>query len=133
MPKLFVSITAARYSRLVRSRVSLLGVAFTAGSLPPHSGISPEAGGSGDPSFLINFFSRSSPQGYDHFMSSFLVLEICLLLLSSDGERAGWNHFLHSDSVEDEGDNYDVSILTSITWRFLFPDGDIKMEMVSPP
>jgi hypothetical protein len=66
-------------------------------------------------------------------MSSFLVLEICLLLLSSDDERAGWNHFLHSDSVEDEGDNYDVSILTSITWRFLFPDGDIKMEMVSPP
>jgi hypothetical protein len=66
-------------------------------------------------------------------MSSFLVLEIYLLLLSGDDERAGWNRFLHGGSVEDEGDNYGVSILTSMTWRLLFPDGDIKVEVVSPP
>ena len=37
-------------------------------------------------------------------------------------------------AVEDEGDNYDVSILTGLTtWRLLFPDGNIKVEMVSPP
>ena len=35
-------------------------------------------------------------------------------------------------AVEDEGDNYGVSIFTGITtWRLLFPDGDIKVEMVS--
>jgi hypothetical protein len=52
---------------------------------------------------------------------------ICLLLLSGDGERAGWNRFLH-------GDNYSVSILTGImTWRLLFLGGDIKAEMVLPP
>ena len=55
------------------------------------------------------------------------------LLLSDDSERAGWNCFLHGGSVKDEGDNYGVSILTSMTWRLLFLDGDIKMEMVSPP
>ena len=68
-------------------------------------------------------------------MPSFLVLGIYLLLLSGDDERAGagWNHFLHDGSVEDEGDNYSVSILTSMIWRLLFPDGDIKAEMVSPP
>ena len=65
-------------------------------------------------------------------MPRFLVLGI-YLLLSGDGERAGWNRFLHGDSVEDEGDNYDVSILTGMTWRLLFLDGDIEAEMVSPP
>jgi len=62
-----------------------------------------------------------------------LVLGIYLLLLSGNGERAEWNRFLHGVSVED-GDNYDVSILTGMMiWRLLFPDGDIKAEMVSPP
>nr|AWA45070.1 hypothetical protein SO33D14_000009 [Saccharum officinarum] len=62
-------------------------------------------------------------------MLSLLVLGI-YLLLSGDGERAEWNHFLHGGSVKDEGDNYGVSILTSITWRLLFPNGDIKGEMI---
>ena len=63
-------------------------------------------------------------------MASFLVLEI--YLLSGGGKRAGWNRFLHGGSVEDEGDNCGVSILTSImTWRLFFLDGDIKEEMVS--
>jgi hypothetical protein len=53
--------------------------------------------------------------------------------LSGNDERAWWNRFLHVGSVEDEDDNYGVSILTSMTWRLLFLDGDIKMEMVSPP
>jgi hypothetical protein len=55
-------------------------------------------------------------------MPSFFVLRIyLLLLLSDDGERARWNHFLHGGSVEDEGDNYGVSILTGMTiWRLLF-------------
>jgi hypothetical protein len=66
-------------------------------------------------------------------MPSFLVLGIYLLLLSSNGERAGWNRFLHGGSVEDEDDNYDVSILTSMIWRLLFSDDDIKAEMVLPP
>ena len=67
-------------------------------------------------------------------MPSFFVLEIyLLLLLSSDDERAGWNRFLHDVSVEDEDDNYGVNILTSITWRLLFSDSDIKTEMVLPP
>jgi len=64
-------------------------------------------------------------------MPSFLVLRI-YLLLSGGGERAWWNYFLHGDSIEDEGDNYDVSILTSMTWKLLFSDGDIEEEMVSP-
>ena len=66
-------------------------------------------------------------------MPSLLVLRI-YFLLSSDGERAGWNRFLHDGSVEDGDDNYGVSILTGITAsRLLFPDGDIKAVMVSPP
>ena len=67
-------------------------------------------------------------------MPSFLVLGIyLLLLLSGDGERAGWNRFLHGGSVEDGGDNYGVSILTGMTtWRLLFPNGGIKAEMVLP-
>jgi len=66
-------------------------------------------------------------------MPSFLVLGIYLLLLSDDDERARWNHFLHGGSVEDECDNYGINILTSVTWRLLFSDDDIKTEMVSPP
>jgi hypothetical protein len=68
-------------------------------------------------------------------MPSFLVLGIYLLLfLSDDGKRARWNSFFHSGSVEDEGDNYDVSIPTGMMiWRLLFSDGDIKAKMVSPP
>jgi hypothetical protein len=68
-------------------------------------------------------------------MPNFLVLGIYLIfLLSGDGEGAGWNRFLHGGSVEDEDNNYGVSILTgTTTWRLLFPDGDIKAEMVSPP
>jgi len=49
-------------------------------------------------------------------MSSFLVLGIYfLLLLSGDDERAGWNRFLQSGFVEDQGDNYGVSILIGLT------------------
>jgi len=34
--------------------------------------------------------------------------------------------------VENVGNNYDVGILTGLTtWRFLFPGGDIKVEVVS--
>jgi hypothetical protein len=36
-------------------------------------------------------------------------------------------------SIEDKGDNHDVSISTGMTtWRLLFSDGDIKAKMVSP-
>jgi len=67
-------------------------------------------------------------------MPNLLVLMIyLLLLLSGNGERAGCNRLFHAGFVEDESDNYGVSILTSMTWRLLFPDGDIKAEMVSPP
>ena len=48
-------------------------------------------------------------------MSSFLVLRIYLQLhLSSDGDGAARNHFLHDNSVEDKDDNYSVSIFTSM-------------------
>jgi hypothetical protein len=36
-------------------------------------------------------------------------------------------------SIKDEVDNYGVNILTSMIWRLLFPNGDIKAEMVPPP
>ena len=53
---------------------------------------------------------------------------------SANSERVGWNRFLHDGSIEDAGNNYDVSILTGLTtWRLLFPDDDIKAEMVSLP
>jgi hypothetical protein len=48
-------------------------------------------------------------------MSSFLVLEIYFLLLSNDGEMAGWNRFLHGGSVEDVGNKYGVGILSGLT------------------
>jgi hypothetical protein len=42
--------------------------------------------------------------------------------------------FLYGGSIEDTGNNYGINILTGLTaWRLLFPDGDIKAEMVSPP
>jgi hypothetical protein len=69
-------------------------------------------------------------------MPNFLVLEFYLLLFlfSGDGEEEGWNRLLHDGSVEDEGDNFDVSIFFDMTtWRLLFLDGDIKTEMMSPP
>jgi hypothetical protein len=44
-----------------------------------------------------------------------------------------WNRFFYGSSVKDEDDNYGVSILTSMTWRLLLPDSNIKTEMVSPP
>jgi len=63
-------------------------------------------------------------------MPRFLVLRIYLLIffLSSNDERIGWNRFLCDGSVEDDGDNYSVSILTSMTWRLLFTDGDIDQD-----
>jgi hypothetical protein len=46
-------------------------------------------------------------------MPSFLVMGIYLLpLLFGNGEGANWNHFFYGGLVEDEGDNYSVSILT---------------------
>jgi hypothetical protein len=50
-------------------------------------------------------------------MPNFLVLEFYLLLvvLSSDGEGEGWNRLLHGGSVEDEGDNFGVSIFFDMT------------------
>jgi hypothetical protein len=66
-------------------------------------------------------------------MSSFLVLVIYFLpLLSGNGEGAWWIRFLCSGSMEDEGDNGVSNFLGSTTWRLGFPDGDIKMEMMSP-
>jgi hypothetical protein len=60
-----------------------------------------------------------------------LVLGIYFfLLLSGDGERAGWNSFLRGNSIEDVGNNYDVGTVL-MTGRPLFSDGDIKVEMVS--
>jgi hypothetical protein len=56
-----------------------------------------------------------------------------LLLLSGDGE-GGWNRLLHGGSVENDGDNFGVSIFIDMTtWRLLFPDSGIKVEMMSPP
>jgi hypothetical protein len=68
-------------------------------------------------------------------MPNFLVLEFyfLLLILSGNGKGEWWNRLLHGDFVEDEGDNFGVSIFTDMTtWRLLFPDGDIKAEMMSP-
>jgi hypothetical protein len=56
------------------------------------------------------------------------------ILLSGDGEGAGWIRFLHGDSVENEGDNYGVdNFLSMMTWRLFFPNSHIKAEMMSPP
>jgi hypothetical protein len=65
-------------------------------------------------------------------MPRFFVFGIYLLLvLSGDGVWIGWNRFLHGGSIEDEDDS---SILTDMTtWSLLFPDNDIKAEMMSPP
>jgi hypothetical protein len=65
-------------------------------------------------------------------MPNFLILEFYLLF--GDGEGKGWNRLLHRGSVEDKGDNIGVSIFIDMTtWRLLFPDDDIKTEMMSPP
>jgi hypothetical protein len=69
-------------------------------------------------------------------MLNYWVLEfyLFLLLISVDGEREGWNCFLHGSSVEDEDDNVGVSIFIDMTtWRLLLPDGGIKAKMMSPP
>jgi hypothetical protein len=67
-------------------------------------------------------------------MPNFLVLEFYLLLLSGDDEGEGWNRLLHDDSVEDEGDNFSISIFFDMmTWRLLFSDCGIKTEMMSQP
>jgi hypothetical protein len=56
------------------------------------------------------------------------------LLFFGDGEGEGWTHLLYGGSVEDEEDNFGVSIfIDTMTWRFLFSNGDIKAEMISPP
>ena len=66
---------------------------------------------------------------------NFLVLGIYLLiLLSGDSEGAGWIRFFHGGSVENEGDNYGVNnFLVMTTWRLFFSNGDIKVEIMSPP
>jgi hypothetical protein len=50
-------------------------------------------------------------------MPNFLALEfyLLLLLLSGDSEGEGWNHLLHGGSVEDEDDNFGVSIFIDMT------------------
>ena len=80
---------------------------------------------------FYKFSSRSSYLGLESLHVKFLGTGV-YLLLPDDGEGAEWIRFLHGGSVEDEGDNYDVSILTSMTWRLLFPNGGIKAEMVLP-
>ena len=66
-------------------------------------------------------------------MPSLLVLEIYfLLLLSGDGKGAGWIRLLHGGSVEDEGDTDVNNFIDLTTWRFGFPGGDIKVEMMPP-
>ena len=66
-------------------------------------------------------------------MSSLLVLEnYFLLLLSGDGKGAGWIRLLHGGSVEDEGDTDVNNFIDLTTWRFGFPGGDIKVEMMPP-
>ena len=67
-------------------------------------------------------------------MLSFLVLGIYLLLLSGEGKRARWNHFLYDGSVEDVGSNYGASNFIGMTsWILFFLDDDIKMEIMLPP
>jgi hypothetical protein len=72
------------------------------------------------------------------------------ILLSGDGEGAGWIRFLHDGSVENEDDNYGVDkflgsvenegdnygvdkFLSMMTWRLFFPNSHIKTKMMSPP
>jgi hypothetical protein len=65
-------------------------------------------------------------------VSSFFVLGIYLLLLSVEGEGVWWICFLQDDSVEDEGDNGISNFLGMTTWRLVFSNVDIKVEMMSP-
>jgi hypothetical protein len=68
-----------------------------------------------------------------HAKFLYIVFYLFFLFLSSDGEGERWNRLLHGGSVEDEGDNFSVSIFINMTtWRLLFSDGDIKAEMMSP-
>jgi len=40
---------------------------------------------------------------------------------------------INNGSVEDKDDNFDVSIFIDMTiWRLLFPDSNIKVEMMLP-
>jgi hypothetical protein len=44
-----------------------------------------------------------------------------------------WNRLLHGDSVKDKDDNFSVNIFIDMTiWRLLFPNGEIKAEMMAP-
>jgi hypothetical protein len=63
-------------------------------------------------------------------MPSILVLGI-YFFLTGDGERIGWNRFLYGGSIEDEGNNYGISILTGLIifrWRHQGGDGVAAME-----
>jgi hypothetical protein len=63
-----------------------------------------------------------------------LEFYLLLLLLSGDGEGEWWNRLLYSGSIEDESDNFGISILIDMTIsRLLFPDGGIKAEMKLSP
>ena len=67
-------------------------------------------------------------------MPSLLVLEIYLLLLSANSAGLGWNRFLHGGAFKDDGDNYGVNnFIGTMTWRLFFSNGDIKVEIMSPP
>ena len=64
-------------------------------------------------------------------MPNLLVLDI-YFLLSGDGKGAGWIRLLHGGSVEDDGDTDVNNFIDLTTWRFGFPGGDIKVEMMPP-
>jgi hypothetical protein len=68
-------------------------------------------------------------------MPSFLVLGIYLLLLhSGDARGQGGIVFSIAALLKMRATIATlVSILTSMTWRLLFPNSDIKAEMVSLP
>jgi len=51
-----------------------------------------------------------------------------LILLSGNSEMVGWNRFIHGGFIEDKDDKYGVNILTSMTWRLLFTNGDIDQD-----
>jgi len=67
-------------------------------------------------------------------MTSFLALEVYLLLYSDD-EGARSIRFIHySYSIKYEGNNYGVSNFMGLTaWRLFFTNDNIKAEMMSPP
>jgi hypothetical protein len=66
-------------------------------------------------------------------MPSFLVLGICFLLFSNNGEEEGWIWSLHSGFNEDDDGSNDISnFLRMTTWRIRFLNGDIKARMMLP-